>query len=87
VDPPLKPNGSLSIGYGSGGSPPFTYYIEEGQSVDVGFLKLFLTTEYVDFSDVPQLSPFERGRGITQRPRNSQPLWDTILLPVVQRKG
>jgi len=87
VDPPLKPKASLSIGYGSGGSPPFTYFIDEGQSVDVGFLKLFLTTEYVDFSDVPQLSPFERGRKIVLRQRKIQPLWDTILVPVVQRKG
>lgn len=87
MDPPLSPGGSLSIGYGSGGSAPFTYYIEEGQTVDVGFLKLFVTSEYVDFSNIPQVSPFERGRKSGRPQKKSLALWDTILVPLVQRRG
>jgi len=88
VDPPLKERGTLSIGYGSGGAAPFTCYIEEGQNVDVGFFKLFLTTEYVDFSNVAQVAPFRAGgrAGHRVKPKN-QPLWDTILVPFVQRRG
>jgi hypothetical protein len=88
VDPPLRPGGSLSIGYGAGGSPPFTFRVDEGQALDVGFLKLFLTTEYVNFSNIAQVSPFERESG--RKPHRVQmkcpQLWDTILIPLVQRK-
>jgi len=87
--PPLKAKGSLSIGYGSGGSDAFIYYIQEGQTVDVGFLKLFLTTEYVDFSNVPQGSPFDLPfEKRAARPQIiNQPIWESIIVPVVQRKG
>jgi len=88
VRPPISPRGSLTIGYGSGGSPPFNYFLREEQNIDVGFLKLFLTTEHVDFSNVPQLSPFNgdnRGGQIMQLKPIS--LWDSILVTVVQRRG
>ena len=87
MDPPLKPKGSLPIGYGAGGSPPFEYFLQEGQSVDVGFMKLFLTTEYVDLSNVSQISPFERDRKMERKKIKSQPIWDTMLVTLVQRKG
>ena len=83
--------GSLCIGYGSGGSPPFSYFLREGQNVDVGFLKLFLTTEPVDYSTIPQPSPFEydlrKGGLCTPVARPTHPVWDTILLAVVQRRA
>ena len=87
VDPPLAPHQSLTIGYGAAGSAPYTYYLRPGQDVDVGFLKLFLTTEYVDLSCVTQESSF---RTVTQ-PRtdmevqSTAPLWGTVMVTVVQR--
>jgi hypothetical protein len=87
VDPPLKPWGSLPIGYGAGGSSPFQYFIQQGQVVDIGFLKLFLTTECVNFSNVPQVSPFDRDRKMELKPIKSQAVWDTLLVTLVQRKG
>jgi hypothetical protein len=88
VDPPIRPKGSLTIGYGAGGAAPFSYFLRNNQDVDVGFLKLFLTTEQVDFSNVSQLSPFgKNNRGIERERPKPMRVWDTILVTVVQRKG
>ncbi|KAK0462864.1 caspase domain-containing protein [Desarmillaria tabescens] len=80
VDEPLPAEGSLTIGYGSGGERPREYYLRENQDVDIGFLKLLVSTEYVDYFEVETV--------FTVPPRPSPPaLWDTILITVVQRKG
>lgn len=55
---PLPPGQSLTIGYGDGGSSPFQFVVREGMDVEVGFLKLFVTTHPADFSHIPQRSPF-----------------------------
>jgi len=93
VDVPLPkqtPNGpgSLSIGYGSGGSVPLSYYMRDGQDVDVGFLKLFLTTQPVDYSNIPQSSPFNSDERANAPPK-ARPafIWDTILIAIVQRRA
>jgi hypothetical protein len=79
--------GSLSIGYGCGGSAPFSYFLRDGQDIDVGFLKLFLTTEPVDYSNIPQPSPFEPSdRGARRIKPKARLIWDTILVAVVQRR-
>ena len=87
--PPLQPNGSVTVGYGSG-EVPYVFKLDKGQDVEVGFLKLFLSTEYVDLSDIPQSSPFtdDVGRpfGRTEESRTRRSMWDTILATVVIRK-
>ncbi|KAG9310082.1 hypothetical protein JVU11DRAFT_9691 [Chiua virens] len=55
---PLKKNGAITIGYGPGGTSPFTYSLEEGRDIDVGYLKFFFATRAVDLSDVAQSPPF-----------------------------
>ena len=64
------------------------FMLDETQDVEVGFLKLFLSTEYVDLSDIPQSTPFADDSkcpmGTAELPR--QLLWDTILTTVVIRK-
>ena len=47
------------MGYGDSGTVPQTFYLRKEQNVDVGILKLFLSREQVDFSDVVQSSPFD----------------------------
>ncbi|KIM28590.1 hypothetical protein M408DRAFT_137083 [Serendipita vermifera MAFF 305830] len=88
VDPPLLPYQSLTLGYGAGGGLPFTYSLRDGQDIDVGFIKIFLSTEQVDLSVVPQKSPFSkdypRGVDISEKPRG---LWETILITIVQRRN
>ncbi|KAI0309170.1 hypothetical protein OF83DRAFT_1159204 [Amylostereum chailletii] len=84
---PLPAGGSLTIGYGSGEAPPQYYFLRDEQDVDVGFLKLFLTTGYVDFSNIPQASPFDPNRPTSPFRPKKPPLWDTLLVTVVQRRG
>ena len=78
---------SLAIGYGSGGSVPYTYYLRDGQDVDVGFLKLFLATQPLNLSDVRQASPFDPvHRGVDLVPAKTRLAWDALCVTVVQRR-
>ncbi|TFK37085.1 caspase domain-containing protein [Crucibulum laeve] len=85
----LRPGGDLTIGYGSGGIQPREFFLRPGQEVDVGFVKLFITTIPVDYSFIPQESPFEETRHGGIFPNRSIPVlaWDTIQLTIVQREG
>lgn len=94
-DPPLRAGDSLNIGYGSGGAPPFQYFLRKGQNIDLGFLKLFLTSTYVDLSSIVQESPFGGGGGdvrkiledktVVQMPLHST--WDQVMIAVVQKRA
>ena len=55
--PCLSPGEPLTIGYGRPGEAPFILHFRRTeQRVDVGFLKLFLSTSYLDHSGVEQCS-------------------------------
>ena len=58
VEAPLKGKGKLTVGYGDSGWAPHNFYLREGQNVDVGVLKLFLSRNQVNLSHVAQSSPF-----------------------------
>lgn len=86
ADYSIPAGGVLPIGYGSSGREPREYWLREGQNVDFGFIKLFVSTDYVDLSGISQPSPFDDNRA--DRPRtvdNRDAVWDTILIHVVQR--
>lgn len=94
-DPPLPAHGSsLAIGYGPAGASPLQFFLREGQDIDNGHFKLFLTTEYVDLSMIPQISPFDthaaadmrQPRGIQTAKRSTSLLWDEITIRVVARR-
>ena len=89
VEPPLKGKGHLTVGYGDDGWAPHTFYLREGQNVDVGILKLFLSRNPVDLSHVAQSSPFLAAHPPSRRElTNLRPLpWDTIEIFVVQRRA
>ncbi|KAK0234514.1 hypothetical protein EDD85DRAFT_792552 [Armillaria nabsnona] len=87
ADVSLPPHGSLTIGYGASGMVPHLYTLREGQDVDVGFLKLFFSTKYLDLSGIVQGSPFMECRGGTRAMPKSRNLWDTMCVAVVQKKG
>ncbi|KAF9472030.1 hypothetical protein BDN70DRAFT_844906 [Pholiota conissans] len=85
--PPLKKNGgSLTIGYGPGSAAPFAYYLRDNQDLDLGFLKLFLTTKPVDLSNIPQSTPFETTRSASRFVKSTVDTWSTILIPVIQHR-
>jgi hypothetical protein len=79
----------LTIGYGDGGGLPHQYFLRDGQDMDVGFLKLFLSTRSIDLRAVAQPSPFEMpsnfglNRDVRQLPVAT---WDTVTIATVQRK-
>ncbi|KAG6906654.1 hypothetical protein DXG01_012740 [Tephrocybe rancida] len=84
VDFSLPANGSLAVGFGDGGWPARTYYLRENQSVDVGFLKLYVSTKYVDYSSIVQSTPFHRHRAGTVHSKGKE-LWDALTIPIIQR--
>jgi len=95
IEPPLKGEGYLTVGYGDSASVPRTYFLQEKQDVDVGILKLFLSRKHVDLSHIAQPSPFEVASTdsrpcdstevVSPEPTNLSLPWDTIEIPVVQR--
>ena len=58
VEAPLKVKGQLTVGHGNAGWAPHTFFLREGQNVDVGIVKLFLSRKQVSLSGVAQSSPF-----------------------------
>jgi hypothetical protein len=97
VVPPLGPKGRLTIGYSNGsdkvhpgGSGPFVYECRPGQDVDVGFLKLFLSTQYIDLSTLLQgvTTALDEGyiRGTKVAPEPTDGIWVSTVVTVVQVK-
>ncbi|VDC06740.1 unnamed protein product [Peniophora sp. CBMAI 1063] len=82
--------GELMIGYGNGGGQPYTFVVpDDYEDVDVGFIKLFISTEPVDLSGIPQHSPLDPAvsRDITpKKTRPSDGVWDTFTIAVVQHR-
>ncbi|EIM89413.1 uncharacterized protein STEHIDRAFT_109599 [Stereum hirsutum FP-91666 SS1] len=62
-NPPLPANSTLTPGYGASGTPPHLYFLRLNQDLDIGYIKLFLNTRYVDLSHIEQKSPFEGAEG------------------------
>ncbi|KAK0187319.1 hypothetical protein F5146DRAFT_1064401 [Armillaria mellea] len=87
AEPSVPARGSLVIGYGEGGAPPRKYFLREGQTVDVGFLKLFITTRNVDLSGIAQETPFDPNNRADAPWKPVPPdLWDTMCFTVVQKQ-
>ena len=83
--------GSVAVGYGSAGAEPFAFMLNEGETSDTGFFKLFVSTKFVDMQWVAQPSAVDEppddaamkshrvGRRVLLQHRE---LWDTWLLKV-----
>jgi hypothetical protein len=89
IDPPLRAGGKPTpLNFGSGGGDILQFQLYEGQSLDVGFLRIVLSTQYLDLSNIMQPSPLLPGmRGAVgpDRHRRVPPIWDAITLAVIQR--
>ena len=87
AEPNLAGKSELTMGYGAGGGRPFKYYLRPGQDLDVGFIRIFISTEQVDLSGIEQRSPFTTTdpRATDQDQRKPKPIWDTVSIAVVQR--
>ena len=49
----------ITAGYGAGGGYAFEFVVPPGKQSDTGFLKLFVSTTYVDVQWMTQLSPID----------------------------
>ncbi|KAK0439725.1 uncharacterized protein EV420DRAFT_1769383 [Desarmillaria tabescens] len=86
VHTPLLPRESLTIRYGTKLWDVCSFSIKEGQDVDVGFLKLFFSTEYLDLSAIVQESSFEGYHQSVPSPMNKIPsACHAICVPIVQK--
>ncbi|KAF7349157.1 hypothetical protein MVEN_01438000 [Mycena venus] len=86
ADASLLAKGELTIGYGSGGARPQSFGLESSQMVDVSYLKLFVTTRYVDLSYLEQASPFLGPGGRVAHDAATRDVWDTVKLMIVQKR-
>ena len=92
VAPPLPAamTEPLPLNFGDAGVPlPLTFKVPEGQSTDVGFVRIFISTRNANLSGIAQKPVVERGlaKGIVS-PCNwtSEPeMWDAITIPVVMK--
>lgn len=55
---PLPVNGSLAIGYGKDSDNVLQFSLAEGSKRETGFLKIYISTVYMDMSNIIQASPF-----------------------------
>ncbi|KZP16322.1 hypothetical protein FIBSPDRAFT_934654 [Athelia psychrophila] len=88
-DSDFQPNEIFPVGYGFTAIPPIrhTCDLPDGQDISVGFLKMFFTTQYVDFSNIPQPTPFIPGRADVSPPKKAKRAkWGTILIPFIERR-
>ncbi|KAI0030581.1 caspase domain-containing protein [Vararia minispora EC-137] len=97
LDPPLRPVSSLSLNYGNGGGEPLRFVIDEGQDMDLGILRVFVSSQPFDLDieqkafetsrpnqDVRALPTATAGLGSKAPPRMDS--WDVITLPIVQTR-
>jgi len=80
---PLKSNGgTLAIGYGSGGMPPFSYAVPERRNI--GFLKLLVSTRPIHSTagTWPCLCRLESEGPSTL---DGGEYWGTLTIPMIQR--
>ena len=78
--------GALPIGFGDSGTYPKRYTLKPNQDVDVGFMKLYLSTTYVDYSSIAQESPFRKDRATQDVVPKRSHRWDSIMVPIVQKR-
>ncbi|KIM75177.1 hypothetical protein PILCRDRAFT_827595 [Piloderma croceum F 1598] len=84
----LKDSGpsELKVGYGQA-DEAFQFTLADGISADVGFLRLFVSTTYVDMSVLEQHSPFLAARGDAMKKPPAMDILDawTYVLKTVRR--
>lgn len=54
----------ITVGYGAGGGYAFQFIIPAGVTSDTGFLKLFVSTKYLDLKRIEQPAAVDAGDGL-----------------------
>ncbi|KAG8706556.1 hypothetical protein FRC09_002353 [Ceratobasidium sp. 395] len=91
-DPDIPAHGQLMIGDGSNSGALLSFGLAPGTELEMGFIKVFWSTDPLELDDVAQDSGFgfstygeTSGRRVTLASRNAPKDWGTILLTMVQR--
>jgi hypothetical protein len=89
IDPPLLTGGRPTpLNFGNGSGDPIQFKLFEGQKSDVGFLRILVSTDYADLSDIAQEAPAQPETGSRALAPPEKPkvpaIWDAITLAVVQ---
>ncbi|KZV73885.1 hypothetical protein PENSPDRAFT_682439 [Peniophora sp. CONT] len=90
VQPPLRRGAAqpLPLNYGEAGLQPLTFELPVGQELDVGFLRIFVSTHNADLSRIAQ-RPVLGTRGVLSASKDwamKPEIWDAITLAVVQKQ-
>jgi len=85
--PDNEASSELKIGYGEANAKALWFSLADGINTDVTFLRLFVSTDYVDMSALEQLSPFLNPRGANLGVPPTLPIWDawTYVLRTVRQ--
>ncbi|CAE6493602.1 unnamed protein product [Rhizoctonia solani] len=86
-DPELPASGDLVIGDGGEGGPPLEFTIPLEKKVEVGYLKVFWSTDPLELDDIVQPSAFSRSssRGVKQTTKGkAMKDWGTVCLALAQ---
>ncbi|KAG8706557.1 hypothetical protein FRC09_002354 [Ceratobasidium sp. 395] len=88
-NPELPMRGQFLVGDGYDGGPPFPFGLGEGENIDVGFIKVFWSTDPFQLSSLTQESPFGAQAGVGARKvltQQAKPVkeWGTLLMTLVQ---
>ncbi|KAH6911977.1 caspase domain-containing protein [Coprinopsis sp. MPI-PUGE-AT-0042] len=89
IDQPLKARQSLTVGWGAGGTVPQSFGVDEETGIENGFLKLYITQDYVNL-DIEQTGLQDssaRGVKTISQKDQSPGFWGAIRIPfVLERK-
>jgi hypothetical protein len=85
-EPCILPGKELAIGHGPSGWPAWQYKLDESENMDLGLIKVFLSTAPVRLSHLKQLSPFGEARTCHQVVDDVVFVWNAKTIPLVQRR-
>ncbi|KAG8795632.1 hypothetical protein FRC12_011978 [Ceratobasidium sp. 428] len=91
-DPDIPARGQLMIGDGSNSGALLSFGLAPGTKLEMGFIKVFWSTDPLELDDVAQDSGFgfssygeTSGRKVALASRNTPTDWGTVCLTMVQR--
>ncbi|KAF7366608.1 hypothetical protein MSAN_00918600 [Mycena sanguinolenta] len=89
---PAKPGADaeptrITVGYGAGGGYAFQFVMPAGVTIDTGFLKLFVSTKFLDLRGIEQPAAAEalgaaRLSGAQERVSVEADTWDALVAPI-----
>ncbi|KAG9105232.1 hypothetical protein FRC07_009469 [Ceratobasidium sp. 392] len=94
-DPEMSMHGQFMIGDQSDGGSPLSFALDQGDELDVGFIKVFWSTDPLDLSNMAQESAFEASveeesegarKVMVAKEARTVKEWGTILVTLVQRR-